>query len=326
MPPRAQGADVDGPSLSRQHSIGGSFSPPTLPIPSPPAQLQLPSIGELLPELERGPRFPPIAPLDAQATFDASSSSQANNRPPSPTRKNLDTPPSPFAPRNLYPESPRVASLAGFGGHDSSASSSGSSSGRRRGSLHEGTACFYCNTTKTPLWRRCPTSGEPICNACGLQLKARGVQRQKAEAVAAASALIGAAGPGDAALQLQAGLMVPTRGPPKARRKKSDAPAPSASSGSPASIVEPELEREGLQTSSSSSLGFSSMTIPANTVAPKVSVTAQRKKSNADSIGASSEGGSGGLSGGNKASHVCANCGATVTPLWRRDEDGSTIW
>ncbi|CAG8486078.1 10382_t:CDS:2 [Acaulospora colombiana] len=34
------------------------------------------------------------------------------------------------------------------------------------------TVCANCSTTTTPLWRRAPT-GETICNACGLYLKAR---------------------------------------------------------------------------------------------------------------------------------------------------------
>jgi uncharacterized Zn finger protein (UPF0148 family) len=33
-----------------------------------------------------------------------------------------------------------------------------------------------CRTTQTPLWRRSPT-GETVCNACGLYIKARNQQR-----------------------------------------------------------------------------------------------------------------------------------------------------
>jgi GATA-binding protein, other eukaryote len=38
------------------------------------------------------------------------------------------------------------------------------------------TVCANCGTTTTPLWRRAP-SGETICNACGLYLKARNTVR-----------------------------------------------------------------------------------------------------------------------------------------------------
>ncbi|CAI2164815.1 303_t:CDS:2 [Funneliformis geosporum] len=38
------------------------------------------------------------------------------------------------------------------------------------------TVCANCGTTTTPLWRRAPT-GETICNACGLYLKARNAVR-----------------------------------------------------------------------------------------------------------------------------------------------------
>jgi len=38
------------------------------------------------------------------------------------------------------------------------------------------TVCANCGTTTTPLWRRAPT-GETICNACGLYLKARNTVR-----------------------------------------------------------------------------------------------------------------------------------------------------
>ncbi|KAI8994603.1 hypothetical protein BDB01DRAFT_715635, partial [Pilobolus umbonatus] len=38
------------------------------------------------------------------------------------------------------------------------------------------TLCSNCGTTTTPLWRRSPT-GETICNACGLYLKARNTLR-----------------------------------------------------------------------------------------------------------------------------------------------------
>ncbi|ORX92011.1 GATA-domain-containing protein, partial [Basidiobolus meristosporus CBS 931.73] len=37
--------------------------------------------------------------------------------------------------------------------------------------------CSNCQTTTTPLWRRNPQDGEPLCNACGLFLKLHGIVR-----------------------------------------------------------------------------------------------------------------------------------------------------
>ncbi|RKO85244.1 GATA zinc finger-domain-containing protein, partial [Blyttiomyces helicus] len=39
-----------------------------------------------------------------------------------------------------------------------------------------GNTCANCGTKSTPLWRRDPR-GNPICNACGLYLKARNTYR-----------------------------------------------------------------------------------------------------------------------------------------------------
>ena len=47
---------------------------------------------------------------------------------------------------------------------------------RLNGTLGGGQVCSNCGTTRTPLWRRSP-AGETICNACGLYLKARNQMR-----------------------------------------------------------------------------------------------------------------------------------------------------
>ncbi|KAJ7895322.1 hypothetical protein B0H13DRAFT_1483678, partial [Mycena leptocephala] len=34
-------------------------------------------------------------------------------------------------------------------------------------------SCTHCHVTSTPLWRRHPSTQEPLCNACGLYLQQR---------------------------------------------------------------------------------------------------------------------------------------------------------
>ncbi|KAK9763297.1 Sodium- and chloride-dependent GABA transporter 1 [Basidiobolus ranarum] len=43
--------------------------------------------------------------------------------------------------------------------------------------VSDGLRCSNCQTTTTPLWRRNPQDGEPLCNACGLFLKLHGIVR-----------------------------------------------------------------------------------------------------------------------------------------------------
>ncbi|KAJ7087958.1 hypothetical protein B0H15DRAFT_736613, partial [Mycena belliarum] len=40
--------------------------------------------------------------------------------------------------------------------------------------------CSHCSTATTPLWRRDPTTQQPLCNACGLYLQQRKKMRPAA--------------------------------------------------------------------------------------------------------------------------------------------------
>ncbi|CAB3386129.1 Hypothetical predicted protein [Cloeon dipterum] len=59
---------------------------------------------------------------------------------------------------------------------EKSANSSTTSNRRLSASRRTGLSCSNCSTSSTSLWRR-NTSGDPVCNACGLYYKLHGVSR-----------------------------------------------------------------------------------------------------------------------------------------------------
>jgi GATA-binding protein, other eukaryote len=168
-----------------------------------------------------------------------------------------------------------------------------------------------CGTKSTPLWRRSPT-GATICNACGLYLKARNVHR-------------------------------PTK---RSRNRPQSTPAsgpPETSSTSPAST---SAHAEGGCGSTGSCPGGGNCNgtggaegcdgcpaynnrvfkaasrVPPNQPLqpqPQPQSTADAEPSSvaAESNIPSQEGG--------EMLVACQNCGTTVTPLWRRDENGRPI-
>lgn len=164
------------------------------------------------------------------------------------------------------------------------------------------TICAYCNTTTTPLWRRAPT-GETICNACGLYLKARNAIRpttrkpsgddtRNGESGSEAYPQPSAVGPEQAALDHGA------------RRQENGVENP------------PVTAETGTDKTKSCGGAESEGTCPGDGYC-------------------NGTGGSSACSGcpafnqhiAARASHplICANCKTTTTPLWRRDESGNTI-
>ncbi|KAJ6452490.1 hypothetical protein C8R45DRAFT_847782 [Mycena sanguinolenta] len=86
---------------------------------------------------------------------------------------------SPPALRYLLPcPSPSPSLSSASASEDSSASTS---SLRTDGPVRKhGKICSHCSATSTPLWRRDPTTHQPLCNACGLYLAQRNAMRPAA--------------------------------------------------------------------------------------------------------------------------------------------------
>ncbi|KAI1611122.1 GATA-binding protein [Exophiala viscosa] len=188
-----------------------------------------------------------------------------------------------------------------------------------------GQVCSNCGTTKTPLWRRSPT-GTTICNACGLYLKTRNAPRpttfKRPNSAASGES-------------------------PRHQRATTSPVATSAptSQGQPAAIPYRVPEHTpgscpggGNCNGAGGADGCSGCPAYNNRVARSTNATAlssnppQNDVENATPVKAaapptlSSAAPESQPSPGNVSLVVaCKNCGTTVTPLWRRDEQGHPI-
>lgn len=174
-----------------------------------------------------------------------------------------------------------------------------------------------CGTTTTPLWRRSP-HGETICNACGLYYKARNQQRpttlkRQVQPTAATSATP----PAGTAPAHGAGRGI----------------SPSSANGAPAGYV-PVAESTGTCpgggrcNGTGGAQGCSGCPAYNNRVSKQAQIAAQglaqsETVSTHEGEGASLEAAQNLASNG--VLQACTNCGTTVTPLWRRDDNGNTI-
>ncbi|KAL2862334.1 siderophore transcription factor SreA [Aspergillus lucknowensis] len=172
-----------------------------------------------------------------------------------------------------------------------------------------GHSCSNCGTKSTPLWRRSPT-GAMICNACGLYLKARNVAR-----------------------------------PTKRNRMQASPEAPLPSSVSAGSQPDPAVggERCGNFAGSCPGGGNCNGTggaegcdgCPAynnrvykSTARGNVPAHALNRTTNPEPAPPSQEPEAQARNspqGDGNMLVSCQNCGTTVTPLWRRDENGHPI-
>ncbi|KAL6710251.1 GATA type transcriptional activator of nitrogen-regulated proteins [Coniothyrium glycines] len=182
-----------------------------------------------------------------------------------------------------------------------------------------GQVCSNCRTTQTPLWRRSPT-GETVCNACGLYMKARNQSRPvnlKRNT------------------QTQAMAPMPQQTPtPSQSDVTSTTPGSVAASPRVATYVAADQMAVGTCPGGGRCNGTGGQQgcngCPAFN--NRVSKTAKfalaqahacqgDASSNTNTASASSST----APAATNAIPACQNCGTTITPLWRRDDAGHII-
>ncbi|KAI2001701.1 GATA type transcriptional activator of nitrogen-regulated proteins [Ophidiomyces ophidiicola] len=183
-----------------------------------------------------------------------------------------------------------------------------------------GNSCVNCGTKRTPLWRRAP-NGSTICNACGLYLKARNTDRPTNRNRAPATA---------------------TNGPNSqlnANSRTSSSPAAEGCPGRQTLVSSDGKESAGTCPGGGNCNGTGGAVgcdgCPAynnrvykSTIRPAVRHVSRTPSQIAGQAGninqqtsdpAEAPGQDPGLP------TACQNCGTTITPLWRRDDQGHPI-
>ncbi|KAF1810364.1 hypothetical protein P152DRAFT_460477 [Eremomyces bilateralis CBS 781.70] len=170
-----------------------------------------------------------------------------------------------------------------------------------------GQTCSNCGTNRTPLWRRSPT-GETICNACGLYLKARNQSRPT---------------------NLRKGAQQTALSPQPTEGGQASPPAPTAYAGSDGSTyVAADSITSGTCPGGGRCNGTGGQRACNGCPAfnNRVSKTTQVSIVQGNSPKPSTDAGTTAQQTPRaELMPACQNCGTSVTPLWRRDESGNTI-
>ncbi|KZF23202.1 hypothetical protein L228DRAFT_106175 [Xylona heveae TC161] len=203
------------------------------------------------------------------------------------------------------------------------------------------TSCSNCGTTRTPLWRRSPT-GSTICNACGLYLKARNTARPTnlkrplphstaaghhpsqhgAESQRGGSPLPHpSASPHPPALSTYVAVdHVPGGSCPGGGRCNGTGGAEGCS-GCPAYNNRVSKTAQFALAHTHTPGRAAERYPPANISSPQATaVIADSGTTAADAAQPHTPG-----QASTSVTVACQNCGTTITPLWRRDENGHTI-
>lgn len=174
-----------------------------------------------------------------------------------------------------------------------------------------------CKTTQTPLWRRSP-SGETVCNACGLYMKARNQSR-----------------PVNLKRNTQTQPIMPAQQSPTPGPSDSSRTSPGNVATSPrvATYVAADQMAAGTCPGGGRCNGTGGQQGCSGCPAFNNRVSKTAKFALAQANAAPCENRSGNDAAASTASNsastsaipACQNCGTTITPLWRRDDAGHII-